>query len=223
MMQFVESPYKSDDIIIIKKLKKDGSVDSEILQKVAGIIQQNGIVILPVDSQYEIVGAANILVENKLKTIIKSKSKRFVRLIASFKMLETLALVTKFQYDFLHRIWPGEVTVVVQCKDDATREIALRFPKTKFVQDLIETVGQPLLATNVVKHTKGSIKVNDIVRVFGKKVDAIVIIEELCKRHPRPTLISIADGKLKILRSGKISSEEIQSYYYLGSCDDEIY
>ncbi|MCX8124684.1 MAG: Sua5/YciO/YrdC/YwlC family protein [Spirochaetes bacterium] len=222
MMQFVESPYKNDDIIIVKKLKKDGSLDADIIHKVTEILHKNGIVVLPVDSQYEIVGIANPTVENKLRHIIKSKSKKFVRLIASFKMLESLATVTKFQYDFLHRIWPGEVTAIVPRKDNATQEIALRFPKTKFVQEIIEATGQPLFATNVLRMTKGSNKHTDIIRMLGKKVDAIVIIEELCKRHPRPTLISLFNGKLKILRAGKISSEEIQSYYYLGSCDEEI-
>lgn len=222
MMQFVGSPYKSDDVIVIRKLKKDGSIDTEIIQRITDILQNNGIVILPVDSQYEIVGIANSTVEQKLKHIIKSKTKKFVRLIASFKMLESLATVTKFQYDFLHRIWPGEVTAIVPRKEDASQEIALRFPKTKFVQEIIETTGQPLFATNILRMTKGSIKHSDIIRVFAKKVDAIVIIEELCKRHPRPTLISLFNGKLKILRAGKISSEEIQSYYYLGSCDEEM-
>ncbi len=222
MMQSVESLYKNDDIIVIRKLKKDGSVDTEIIQRITDILYKNGLVILPVDSQYEIVGVANTAVEHKLKTIIKSRNKKFVRLIASFKMLESLAMVTKFQYDFLHRIWPGEVTAIVPQKEDASREIALRFPKTKFVQEIIETVGQPLFATNILRVTKGSNKHSDIIRVFGKKVDAIVIIEELCKRHPRATLISLFNGKLKILRAGKISSEEIQSYYYLGSCDEEV-
>ncbi len=222
MMQFVGSPYKSDDVIVIRKLKKDGSIDTEIIQRITDILHSNGIVILPVDSQYEIVGIANSTVEQKLKHIIKSRTKKFVRLIASYKMLESLATVTKFQYDFLHRIWPGEVTAIVPRKEDASQEIALRFPKTKFVQEIIETTGQPLFATNILRMTKGSIKHSDIIRVFAKKVDAIVIIEELCKRHPRPTLISLFNGKLKILRAGKISSEEIQSYYYLGSCDEEM-
>ncbi len=222
MMQFVESPYKNDDVIIVKKLKKDGSVDVDILHRIIDVLQKNGIVILPVDSQYEIVGIANTVVEHKLKALIKSKTKKFVRLIASFKMLESLATVTKFQYDFFHRIWPGEVTAIVPCKENISQEIALRFPKAKFVHEIIEAIGQPLFATNILRLTKGSNKHSDIIRVFGKKVDAIVIIEELCKRHPRPTLISLFNGKLKILREGKISSEEIQSYYYLGSCDEDV-
>lgn len=220
MVQFVESPYKNENVIFIKRLLKDGTVDSSIIQKVVDILHHNGLVVLPVDSQYEIVGVANTKVEHKLKMLIKSKQKKFVHLIASFKMLESIALVTKFQYDFLHRIWPGEVTAIVKLKEDISQEIALRFPKTKFIQEIILATGVPLLATNVIKITKGSIEKKDLIQSLGKKVDMIVIVEELCKRHPRPTLINIANGKLKILRSGKVSPEEIQSYYYLGTTDD---
>lgn len=222
MMQFVESRCKNDDIFIIKKFKKDGSIDNEVVNRVSHILLQNGIVVLPVDSQYEIVGMSNSIVEQKIRNLIKSRSKKFVRLIASFKMLESLATVSKLQYDFLHRIWPGEVTVIVPQRQNADKEIALRYPKTKFVHEIIERTGLPLIAVNIMYITRGSAQQQNIILDFQKKVEAIVIIEELCKRHPRPTLINIANGKLKIIRVGKVSSEEIQSYFYLGSSDEEI-
>lgn len=220
MMHYAEPPYSDDDVILIKKLKKDGSIDGGIIHKISEVLKRNGIVVLPVDSQYEMVGADTPIIEKKLREIVKSKTKRFARLIGSFKMLESLATVSKFQYDFLHRIWPGEVTAVVRRKGDPTREIALRYPKTKFIHEIIEATGQPLITTNILRFTKGSAVHTDIIRACKQNADAIVIIHELCKSHPQPTLISIADGRLNIVRNGKISSEEIQSYYNLGSSDD---
>jgi tRNA A37 threonylcarbamoyladenosine synthetase subunit TsaC/SUA5/YrdC len=98
---------------------------------------------------------SNSIVEQKIRNLIKSRSKKFVRLIASFKMLESLATVSKLQYDFLTGYGQGSYSY---CSSTAKyrQEIALRYPKTKFVHEIIERTGLPLIAVNIMHIAKFS-------------------------------------------------------------------
>jgi hypothetical protein len=55
----------------------------------------------------------------------------------------------------------------------------------------------------------------DIVANYKNHSGMILLVEELCKKHPHPTLIDVRDGKLNILRDGKMPADEIKSLYFL--------
>lgn len=112
MKRAVEMPLKEHEIIVLKKLKKDGSIEESIIEKTASILREGGMVVMPVDNIYGIVGMAAPEMEKKISMLIGKPNKRFVRLIANYKNLDEIARIDKFQFDFLHRLWPGEVTVI---------------------------------------------------------------------------------------------------------------
>ncbi len=98
---------RETESIVIKKLKKDGSLPDEIIDRMSESLRANSLVLLPVDNIYAIAALASPENEKRISRSIKNPRKRYVRLISSFRMLDDMAVLTKNDYDFLNRIWPG--------------------------------------------------------------------------------------------------------------------
>ena len=215
------------DIIKIKKLRKDGSINSDIVEKISVSIKSREIVVLPIDNVYGVIGVSEPKVEKRICKLLRVDETKFVRLISSFKMLNETACYTKFDYDFLNRVWPGEVNVILKDRVSHNRKqdlITIRYPRNKFLQSVIDSVDSPLIISKACNKNNDVIyRKEDIINSFYHKVKLIVIIEELCKKHPISTLIDISSGNLKILREGKVTSDEIKSLYFLGKDDDLVY
>jgi len=219
-------PIESNEIKTIRKLKKDGSISDELISQVVRALKNREMVLMPVDSIYAIVGVAGPEMEKSISKAIGRKKNRFQRLICSFRMLDDLALITKSEYDFLNRVWPGEITLILKKKEGAAGEtIAVRYPRSRYLQEIISRVEEPLIFSNLYRGISKFplYKKNDIIREFGDSVNLIILVEELCRSHPRSSLADISANSLKIIRSGKVSSEEIKSLYFLGREDAEEY
>ena len=147
-----------------------------------------------------------------------------MKLISSYKMLNGLADYSKSDYDFLNRIWPGEVTVALKgSKIKKDHKEIIRFPKNKFSLDIIERADTLIQSAIILSDKHEALyRKRDIIKYFKESVDLIVIVDELCKKHPLPTYIDIRNNALEILQEGKISAEEIKSLYFLGKADDVV-
>ncbi|MDY6968396.1 MAG: Sua5/YciO/YrdC/YwlC family protein [Spirochaetota bacterium] len=217
---------KEAEIIVIKGLYRDGSIDNKFVDKISDVIVSGGIVVMPTDSIYGLVGLDTTQAKRSILELTNSTDTNLVRVISSFRMLNQIAEINKFDYDFLNRIWPGKVSVILQrCSESHGEQlITVRFPRPKFFVDIIEDAGKPLLLSDAVnKSGTYSCKKNDIIESYKNSVDLIVIIEDLCGMHPLCTYIDITQNNLNVILEGKISHEEISSLYYIGKDDDIEY
>jgi tRNA A37 threonylcarbamoyladenosine synthetase subunit TsaC/SUA5/YrdC len=204
-------------VIPIKRVKKDGSLDREIVERIAAQVREGKMVAMPVDSVFGILGKFGEINERRIASLYSEKSDNVVYMISSFKMLDELAEIDKTEYDFLHRVWPGEVVVKLKRKDPVKGNaiISVRYPKNKFVQDIISRVDAPCIFTACLRfRNKRVFKTTDIFEKY-KKANIILLIEEFCKKHPSPTIIDVARGELVIENEGRIPAEEIKSLYFL--------
>jgi tRNA A37 threonylcarbamoyladenosine synthetase subunit TsaC/SUA5/YrdC len=209
---------KEREIIPVKRVKKDGSLDRNIVDHVVNRLKRGEFVVMPVDSVFGIAGIAKKKTEGEISRFYGENEDDFVRIIASYRMLDEIACIDKPEFDFLHRVWPGEVAVRLKRKGGNENEnstITVRYPKNKFIQDIIIKVNHPLVFTACLKsRNKRKFKINDICNKYHK-AGAILLIEEYCKKHPGPTLIDVTRGDLIIENEGKIPAEEIKSLYFL--------
>lgn len=225
MRKFVRMRIKPENNITIKRVKKDGSINKDIVAKVAVSICNGGVVILPIDSVYGIVGLSVEDIGQTLSGIFNSDNIQYESLISSFKTLDTIADFSKSDYDFLNRIWPGEISVTLKAKSSRARDkiISIRYPRNKFLHDIIDLVEHPVFCANIFDDKNKIIyKKKDIINI-QKHVDLVLIIDEMCKRHPLPTSIDISENKLTIIHEGKVAVEEIKSLYFLGKSDGAVY
>lgn len=205
-------------ILDVKKLKKDGSISGSCVDEIIRILKSGELFVLPVDSIYGIVGVKNGRTAEEIQALTGDSCDNFEIVISNFKMLEETAYVDKFTYDFLKRVWPGEV--IVQLKNRACAydsNLFMRMPRHKYMHDIINGVGEPLLYMPAKTSVRKMIfNDRDIVRRF-KNICSVLIINEFNKNHTLPTLIDISCDKLDILSEGRVSSDEIKSLYFLGN------
>jgi tRNA threonylcarbamoyl adenosine modification protein (Sua5/YciO/YrdC/YwlC family) len=211
------------EIVTIKKLKKDGNIDRAISRKIADLLKRGNIVLMPVDAIYGLVSVMEPRAMAGISKVTSDKEDEFVRMISSFKMLNDIGDINKMEFDFLHRIWPGELIVYVRDIRNKSRSIPVRMPKSRYHQEIIEHVEQPLVYSSLHNTNRGIVyRKKDLISSLDEKIDFMLIIEEFCKEHTLPSVVDISRGDLVIVNEGRVSTEEIKSLYFLGKDDSAL-
>ncbi len=214
---------KKASVIHLKKMKKDGSIDAASFKRIRNALKEEQILILPVDCIY---GYASILHEKIVHILEKLTGEdegEIIRLISSFKMLDDIALIDKLEYDFLHRIWPGELTVKLKDHGNLKRAIPLRMPKSRFVLDIIRSIDEPVFFSPLKDSSSNLVyRKKHLLSEFSARADLLLVVDEFCKEHAIPTYVDVSNGALKIILEGRISAEEVKSLYFLGKDDPVV-
>jgi tRNA A37 threonylcarbamoyladenosine synthetase subunit TsaC/SUA5/YrdC len=213
-------PQKKNDIVQMKKLKKDGSIDSKTFRLIVNTILKKKIVLLPVDCLYGFVGLIESSALKSIAELSAKKEKDIVRMVSTFRMLDGIAAVSKLEYDFLHRVWPGEVIVYLRDREGEGKSIPVRMPRSRYFIDLINQINKPLLFS--VAPDIGNWHIYDknrIIKLYRSRVDTMVLIDEFCKEHNEPTMVDVSGGTIDSLNEGRVPAEEIKSLYFLGKDD----
>lgn len=181
------------------------------------ILNNGGVVILPTDTLYGIVGWAlsKKAVERIYEIKGRNENKPFIVLIASYKDLDLFGVkINKNEAKFLKKIWPGKVSVILPCKlskykyiHRGTNGIAFRMigPKNKNLFNLIKKVG-PLVAPSA--NPEGLPPAETIKQAktyFTPRSDLGVnlYINGGERKFKPSTLIKLENDKFVILRQGE--------------------
>jgi tRNA A37 threonylcarbamoyladenosine synthetase subunit TsaC/SUA5/YrdC len=204
-------------------LKKDGTIDRAISQEIAEAIKNGDRVCMPVDSIYGLVSVIDQRSLSAISRVAGEKNTQIVRMVSSFKMLNEIADINKMEFDFMHRIWPGELIVYVRDKRNARKSIPVRMPKSRYQQDIIEHVGEPLAYATLYNLDRGPVyRRKELIQNLDGKIEHMLIIDEFCKEHSLPSVVNISSGELVILNEGRVSADEIKSLYFLGKDDSSL-
>jgi len=201
----------------VKKLKKDGSIPSNCVENIIRSIKSGELLIMPIDSVYGIVGIRRNDIIDEIINMSGESEECIEIIISNFKMLEEMALVDKFVYNFLKRVWPGEVIVQLKNRSCSSElNLFMRMPRHKYILDIVNGIGVPIVYMPL-RTASGKLIYNDkdILKRF-KDVCSILVISEFNKNHSMPTLIDVSCDKLDIINQGRVSAEEIKSLYFLG-------
>lgn len=191
--------------------------------RIASDLKEGRIVLMPVDMIYGLISLDSPQSREALKRITDETDDRFVRMVSSFKMLNEVATIDKLSFDFLHRIWPGELIVYVENLNKKGTSISVRMPKSRYQQEIIEHVGKPLIYASYPASGAATMYLKkDLIKTFEGKISTLLIIDEFCKEHTHPSVVDISTGKLNIIHEGKVSAEEIKSLYFLGKDDQGL-
>ena len=199
------------EIIRIKHLRKDGSADPESVRPVIACLREGGSALLPIDGIYGVVrksgfGAA---FPSDLEYIV-----------CDFGLLEKRAKYSKADYDFLKRVWPDEVSVLMNAQNGPL-PVMCRMPQSPVSRDIVQQSGgavdfRPLLN----EKGKPRYKLSELENDSTESVDLVFLVDEWCKSHMMPTVIDIRPPIPKLVRTGKVAMDEISSLFYLGPVND---
>jgi len=189
--------------INLSKIKK------EEINLIVDFFKSGKTVVYPTDTIYGIgCEATNQKAVNKIFKIKKrSKTQSLLVLVSSISMLKKYTYVSKKQEEYLKKIWPGPVTVILKyrgilAKNVASREesLAVRLPKSKFLTKIIREVGTPIVSTSINISGKESIlDPGKIENEFRKEKPDIIINAGILQKKKPSKIIDIRNIDNKII------------------------
>lgn len=138
---------------IIKITNKN---QKEVVKKAADFIRQGKVVVFPTDTVYGLISdAGNKKAVNRIFQIKKRDNKKSLPIfIKTINIAKNLAITDSVQTSLLKKYWPGKITVILKRKVSKKlygidkKNIALRVPKYKPLNELLEKLGFPLVQTS---------------------------------------------------------------------------
>jgi len=177
-------------------------------QKGIEILKNGGVVVLPTDTLYGLIGSVFSKKAVEKIYIIKERdrSKAMIVLISSVKDLERFDIKGDYSEIFIPKL-----SVLLPCSSSrfeyihrGTGEIAFRLigEKNKNLNDLIKKVG-PIVAPSANKESFNPAEtIKEAKEYFGLNVDYYI---NGGKKVGEPsTLIRVKDGNIDVLRQGKV-------------------
>lgn len=187
------------------------------VNKVADVINEGGIVIIPTDTLYAFVCS----MEFKRSVEAIARLKGFSLKQAKYSMLcSSLSQVSEYvrpmdrdTFAILKRCLPGPFTFVMDASNEVPRNylnsnktIGVRVPDNPICNAIIEAVGKPLIGTSVrtLDKERESEYVTDpelIHELFSKHVE-LVVDGGIGEDEPS-TVVDCSGGNIEIIRQGK--------------------
>ena len=180
-------------------------------RKIVQFLKSGKIGVMPTDTIYGIVGSAqNPETVERIYTLRKRNvNKPMIILISSLKDLKKFNIeLTEKQNDFLKKIWPNPVSVILPCKDEKFKylhrgkgSLALRMPKDNKLHELLKQTG-PLVAPSAnFEGDEPSQNILQAKKYFEERVAFYVDGGEI-KSKPS-TILELKDsGSFILLRQG---------------------
>lgn len=183
----------------------------KLLPKLINTIKEAKILVCPTDTVYGLISDATS--QKAVKKIFQIKKRKIQKSLPIFvkdiKMAKEIAEISKKQENFLKKVWPGKVTVILKRKGRRKlygvnkKTIALRIPKYKLINILLQKLNQPLTATSAnISNFPASTKIEEVIaQLKNKKHQPDFIIDAGNLKKSRPSIIiDLTFPEPKILR-----------------------
>lgn len=185
-----------------------------LIEKIEKFLKEGKVLIFPTDTVYGLLADATNqeAVEKVLKIKKRKKAKPIPIFVSDLKMAKKLAEISKREEEFLKKVWPGKVTVVLKRQKDCKlpkilfgnkNTIGLRIPKYLFLNQVLKRTRLPAVATSAnISGLSASTKIKQVLKQFkNQKYQPEIIIDAGNLRPSKPsTVVDIFSPIPKILR-----------------------
>lgn len=179
---------------------------------IVAIIKKGGIGILPTDTLYGLVSSvfSKEAAEKVYKIKKRNSRKPLIILISSLKDLDIFGIkINQEEKTILKKIWPGKISVILPCESKkfqhlhrGTKTLALRWPRNKKLINFLKKTG-PLTASSANPEGKNpALNIKEAKNYFEDNADFYINGGQLKSAHS--TLISLKQGRVKVLRKGAV-------------------
>lgn len=212
-------------------MKKE--INIEDIKDAASLIRDSKLVIFPTETVYGI--GANGLDDKAVKNIFVAKGREsdnpLILHVSSYKMIERVARnINSIEKRLIDVFFPGPLTIILDKKDIVPSSVTagldtvgVRMPSNKIANLLIKYADVPIAAPSANASGKPSgTNTQDIICEFKDSVSCI-IDGGSTDIGLESTVVRVVDGKVKILRPGKISSEDFIAHGFLVELDKNVF
>lgn len=188
----------------------------------ADILKSGGLVAIPTETVYGL--AANALDENAVRGIFEAKGRPqdnpLIVHISDWEMISPLVTeVPELAQRLAREFWPGPLTMIFDKSDlipsvtsGGLSTVAVRMPNNDAAREIIRRCGFPLAAPSANTSGKPSpTSAKHVLDDMNGKIPLIIDGGE-CSVGVESTVICFADGKIRILRPGGITPNELSRF-----------
>jgi len=171
---------------------------------------QAAVLLLPIGTIYGLVCRWNDEEAKKRMFMMKKKnrSKAFQMFASDVDMLLTCGIrLSKPAKKLAAEFCPGSITIIDKNEDRG--EIAFRIPDEGFMQNLIDSIEEPLA---VISAGKTATSADTALRNCGTKPDTVVDIGIIPETITPATVVEVSpeDNSYRMLREGTVSEQQIK-------------
>lgn len=189
-----------------------------VLERAAHSVRRGEVIAVPTDALYTLM--ADPLNLHAVGKVFAAKGREPQRslplLVSGILMAEDLVKEVNSRFYLLARhFWPGPLTIIVPASAKVplkvtgnTGRLAVRQSNSKLANDLIEFIGQPLIATSA--NISGQPTCRSGIEVFGTmdgRVD--LVLDGGLSTGTGATTVDITEPYWKMIKEGAISEKEI--------------
>jgi L-threonylcarbamoyladenylate synthase len=199
------------------------NVDSA-LEETAHAVRSGGVVVVPTDTVYGIVGKAGdeSVVQRVFGMKRRSSDKAVSVFVYSLDMAREYVEIPDATLPFLERVWPGAVTIVLKNKgvlpsvlSGGRETLGMRIPDYEFVSKLLLKVGEPLLQTSA--NISGSLparNAKEVVGYFGEAADLPdIVVDGGLLSGISSTVVDATGASPVVLREGSVPKADIMELW----------
>ena len=211
-------------------LKK--GIEENKIWEASNEIKNGNLVIFPTETVYGI--GANALNDEACKNIFKAKGRAGDNpLIVHVNNVEMIKQIVEepsdIEKNLINDFCPGPFTIILKAKDIIPKSVTagldtvgIRMPSNKVANKLIEYAGVPIAApsANISGRPSGT-NIDDIKNEFDGKV-AVIIDSGMVDIGLESTVVRVINNKVRILRPGKITKEDIEELGFKVEIDKNI-
>ena len=192
--------------------------DPNTIDRACSAVRRGAIVALPTGALYSLV--ADPLNLQAVGRVFAAKGREVQRalplLVSDVLMAEELAKdISPRFYLLARRFWPGPLTIIVSGSSRVplkvtgnTGRLALRQPRSKIAQAMLDKLGQPLIATSA--NLSGMPTCSSGIEVFGVmdgRVD--LVLDGGLASGAGATTVDITEPYWRVIKEGSITEREI--------------
>lgn len=195
--------------------------DLAVIRKVAREILRGKVVVYPTETCYGL--GANALDRKAVRKVYEIKNEvskhNILVIVPSLKVARKYGKVNEVAKQLVKKFMPGPLTLIVKRRRVFPRltnkDFVFRISSCKVAHLLARFAKVPITATSANIHGRPSIySGKKVIREFFGKVDAILDAGELKRVNPS-TIVDLREGRLKLVRAGPISFDEIVNFLKL--------
>lgn len=216
-----------------KYIKIEKNEDYKDKLKIIGEkVAKGKLVVFPTETVYGI--GANSLNKEAVSKIFKAKGRAsdnpLIVHISNLHMLKDIVCnVSLIEKKLIEHFWPGPLTIIMKKKDIIPENVSggldtvgVRMPDNDIARCLIEYAGIPIAAPSANKSGRPSgTLIEDIKQELDGKVDYILDAGN-SSIGLESTVVQVIDEKVRILRPGKITYEQISEVVEKVEIDENV-
>ncbi len=205
-----------------KEGRKMEYLDQKNVKSAVKVLQNNEVLALPTETVYGICVAYDS--EEAFQRMVDVKrrapNKPFALACASVNQALNYIGANKRIETLMRTFLPGELTVLVNAKEDlpwhvtlGTNVIGIRVPAYKYITDLLEEFGKPVLLTSAnISGEPTSREYSEVLKYFDNKIGGIVSGE--CVSKVASTIVDLSkDDTISLVREGPIPFDKIKTVW----------